>query len=498
MVEREAYCLGKPLKVGNEPVLLIDDAVVEDRWGVYRHMNVPIKFPGNPILMSDQPWEKFASLPSVIYDEEAKKFIMWYVGHDWSAYQHQYDWKDWKPEHGYPYYVCYAESPDGMHWEKPRIPGRPYGEFPATNVVLTGRQKAQGSWVMPNHPSTGQPGKYMMCYRDNLPDAHSSLCLSYSDDGIDWREDPANPIIRGIRDTRNNMVFDPLRERWLYYTRPMCFAGKDIEGKIGHENWKRRGAVSIGDTPQSFGYPRCILWPDEHDHPDYDDFLVNRVGVYFIAMVTHMSDPPERNTLGYLAFSYDGLKWDRLPDRVPFIGLGKEGEFDAGQAGSVGPFVNVGDRTYFYYYGTVLGQGARENLSAIGVAQIKKNRFVAQMGKHTGGFLLTREFEVEGRELVVNVTLADSHNAAKYGSVKMEDQKERDFSVELVGAPTGAGEPAPIPGYTFQDCTASPTDSVNYLVKWKNNPDLSPLVGKSVFIRFFLKNTGIYSFQIRK
>ena len=65
----ENYCLGEPLHVGTEPVMLLDLATVEDRWGVKRIINVPIKDPRNPLLMPDMPWEDSIAQPNVLYDE---------------------------------------------------------------------------------------------------------------------------------------------------------------------------------------------------------------------------------------------------------------------------------------------------------------------------------------------------------------------------------------------------------------------------------------------
>jgi len=466
--------------MGNDPVLLLDDAYVEDRWGIFRQLNIPRKHPGNPVLRPEHPWEMVLACPSVIYDEPEKIFRMWYAVWDEVAFRLQYDHKGWRPEHGYPYSICYAESPDGMHWTKPLFTDKPYKNFRKTNIVLTGVEKAQGCWVIPNPSSTGQPGKFLICYRDNLPNVHSSLCLAYSDDGVHWRPDPGNPVVVGVRDTRHNIIYDERNQRWFLYTRPMCFAGSGSIPGGPTGNFKRRAAVAIGKSPYTLGYPRCILWPDEMDAPDYDDFLVNRVGSHFLAMVTHMQAPPECRTLTHLAFSPDGLHWQRLPERTPLIGLGKDGECDAGQASSVGPLVQVGDQTFLYYYSSTLGQSANVNSYSIGLAQIQKERFVGQMGNPTGGFLLTREVWVEGNRLAVNMT--------KRGL------SEHAFAAELVGSPR-EGSPQPIPGYTFAECTAGPVEATEYVLTWNGKSDLSPLRGKSIYIRFYLKNTGLYSFR---
>ena len=63
---------------------------------------------------------------------------------------------------------------------------------------------------------------------------------------------------------------------------------------------------------------------------------------------------------------------------------------------AAGALVTVGDTSYIYYRGSRRGQsqGSRNNQSGIGRAQFVRDRFVAQMGAHTGGFLLTREMVV--------------------------------------------------------------------------------------------------------
>ena len=228
----ESYCAGEPLEVGTETVLLIDNATVEDRWGVSRVLNVPIKDPHNPVLMPDRPWEDSVGQQNVIYDDEAGVFRMWYAGTDWNAWMHQFRFKDWKAErHGYPYFVCYAESLDGVHWDKPMLEGKPYGQYERTNVVVTGQQKAQGVRVMWNPLGGVQQSRFLMTYKDNLAEGYGCLCLAYSDDGIHWREDPSNPAFIGLRDTWQNMVFDPVREHWLMFGRPVCTAGVgDVSG----------------------------------------------------------------------------------------------------------------------------------------------------------------------------------------------------------------------------------------------------------------------------
>lgn len=495
-MDLNTYCRGEPLVVGTESVLLIDDPTVEDRWGVHRVLNVPIKDPRNPVLMPDMPWEDAAGQPNVIYDEAAGVFRMWYTACDWNAWMHQFRFKDWSAErHGYPYFVCYAESRDGVHWDKPMLDGRPYLQHEKTNVVATGQQKAQAARVMWNPPCTGRPERFLMTYKDNRLEGGGAFCLAYSDDGIRWAEDARNPVFVGLRDTWHNMVYDPKGERWLLFTRPMCFAGvADVPGGPTEHNYKRRVAVAVGETPYDFRFPRMVLWPEEVDDPDFDHMVVSRAGSHFIGFLGQMGPPPNMEFHLHLAFSGDGLHWKMLPDRPVYLPHGGSDAFDAGSTSGAGGVVTMGNTSYIYYRGSRIGQaqGNRNNVSGIGRAEFLSDRFVAQLGAHTGGFLLTREMVVAAPELIVNTTVATGYNSDPATAAIPPE-----FAAEVLASADGSRAPQPVPGYTLAECTTQAVDLLDHRVTWKEKQDLAEFVGRPVFVRFYLKNCGIYSLRFR-
>lgn len=493
----ESYCNGTPLTVGTEDVLLLDDATVEDRWGIRRVLNRPIKDPRNPLLMSDNlPWEDAAAHPNVIYDEQAGLFRMWYTAVNWNAWVRQ-SLKDWKAERdGYCYFCSYAESPDGVQWRKPLFDGHPFLQYRKTNILLTGVQKAQAAWVIRTPACLNRPERFLLTYKDNRPEGNGAFCLAYSDDGLRWIEDPRNPVFVGLMDTWQNMLYDPRRERWMLFTRPICFAGKpDVPHGPTERNYKRRMAVSLGNTPYEFKPPREVLWPEETDEPDFDHMVVSRVGSHFVGFLGQMGPPPNMEFTLHLAFSGDGLHWRQLPDRPPYLPHGGPDSFDAGSTSDAGGMVDVGQTSFFYYRGSRLGQAQsnRNNVSGIGRAQFLRNRFVAQMGAHTGGFLLTREMVVAAPELVVNLTVADGYNSDPATAVIPPE-----FAAEIVQYGGARPTPQPVPGYTLAECTTPAVDLVEHKVTWKEKPNLAELVGQPVFIRFYLKNCGIYSLRFRK
>jgi predicted GH43/DUF377 family glycosyl hydrolase len=125
-----------------------------------------------PALSSDQPWEKNIAVmcPSVIWDEEAKLFRMWYSG----------------GEQNEPNAIGTATSPDGLTWKKNEA-----------NPVFTAEPK--NPWE--KHKVTAcQVEKvgdgYVMFYIGFENEGTARICLARSKDGItNWQRHPANPII---------------------------------------------------------------------------------------------------------------------------------------------------------------------------------------------------------------------------------------------------------------------------------------------------------------
>jgi hypothetical protein len=95
----DAYFRGEPLRIGQETQLLIDDTVVEDRWRLTRVMHRPDKWPHNPVVLADKPWE----------------------------------------------------SDDGYHREKPLFDHCPFGRWKRTNIVYYGTWD-QGPWYGSDDP----------------------------------------------------------------------------------------------------------------------------------------------------------------------------------------------------------------------------------------------------------------------------------------------------------------------------------------------------------
>ena len=89
--------------------LFLDDHLIAWKTDVVRTYHPFEKYKGNPIIVSDQPWEGgMIRVNSVLPTEDGSGYRMWY-----SCWSPRND-----PDHGH---ALYALSKDGIHWDKPRM-----------------------------------------------------------------------------------------------------------------------------------------------------------------------------------------------------------------------------------------------------------------------------------------------------------------------------------------------------------------------------------------
>ncbi len=129
----------------------------------------------NAVMKPTQPWEKKSLMcPHVLWDENIKKFRMWYSGGGWFE----------------PDAIGYAESTDGINWET--YAGNPVLEAIPGN--LWEREKVTACQV------TRYEDWYYMFYIGFEDIDKARINLARSRDGIEnWERHPDNPIIVGGR-----------------------------------------------------------------------------------------------------------------------------------------------------------------------------------------------------------------------------------------------------------------------------------------------------------
>jgi hypothetical protein len=481
-----SYFTGEPLEVGTDVNLLIDETMVEDRWDVERIVNVPIKHPHNPVVLPDRLWEKSGGIgcPNVLYDEERKLFRMWYAVYDMEAWGRQFLHGQWKREGNQTasYMVAYAESADGITWEKPLLDKLLYDGAERTNIIFTGTSMAANPQASRTPAHMRHLGRFMLIFRDYVPGRprHEAM-LYFTDDGIDYRPYEGNPVHR-VQDTSNNMHYDERRGLWLLYGRPYANAADKLVYTKGGVNL--RVAVATSKDLKSWSPVREVVCPDEADGNFFFDHMpVQIYGNHLLGFLAVTSRGTDGSGHVELASSADGFRWHRSAKRQPFLTAGREGDWDAGFVWEVARAVPSGNFLYFYYSGSNRPNRYRfpENISCIGMAHIQRDRFVSLLGDVEGGWVLSREVKVAGDRLLVNC--APRHRA--FGR-----QGHGWLKVQLID---GSGDA--IESFTMDDCDPIRVDSLAYPVSWKGTSDISKLRGKGVHVRFFLSNAHVFAFR---
>ena len=87
--------------------LLLDSRIVGAVTGAELVVGKAVKHKCNPLMLMDKPWEVTVNnlYPNILYDEQRNLFRCWYLVYGSGRYDG----------------LCYAESRDGIVWEKPNL-----------------------------------------------------------------------------------------------------------------------------------------------------------------------------------------------------------------------------------------------------------------------------------------------------------------------------------------------------------------------------------------
>ncbi len=186
---------------------------------------------------------------------------------------------------------------------------------------------------------------------------------------------------------RTQLFLDPSA-----YARPQALAAN--ERRYGGENVRTRISVTLSQDMKNWTTARHVLVPDELDRSDkpgnkgyfFDRMAALKYGNQYLGFLA--VQPRHAQDKGHieLTSNSDGFRWHRSPLRESFISPGKEGEWDAGHTWMLTNVVPVGHWLHLYYVGSSQTWRTRfpANTKAIGLARIRRDRFVGQYPARLG------------------------------------------------------------------------------------------------------------------
>lgn len=476
------YFAGKPLDIGHGPQVVGSDIIIEDTYRLELCQEYAKKFDGDaPIRPIGLPWEREMGRNSVEYDEEEGIYKTWYYtgGNADRSFRRQSS-----PVIGN-MHICvgYLESKDGINWVRPELPEFTFAHYMKTNIVFG---ECEIGRIARNVDKTDPEKKYIFVYN-----ADCGICLAYSRDGRHWvKDDEHNPVTCVQSDCSIQFGYDEGRKVWMIFERPDLYAkNEDLpgDGDWWNANYRRRVSVResydlIHWTPARIAHHS----PESAFFTEADNLSFFTVGDYPMAFINKFRpyDLRYQHQVSFIATGRDAYHLKTPFPDDPTLDRGGYDDPDGSLAiiDSQGLDLFGDGRVYFYYRRFAFRDTGR-NGADLGLVSYEKDRFLAQVGDIDGGWLLTREFILDGSSIEVNA------NIAKIGILTAEI---------LEGCGKCDRTMTPIPGFTAGECDGIKGDTLSSKLTWNGSSDISSLRGRSVYIRFYVKFGRFYTFTVNE
>lgn len=491
---------------------MLDDVELERVENLRRVINRPKKH-HEPVLVPDKPWEaeeRVQAWGSVIQEPDGL-LRMWYFAYN-EFFKHNRE----LDRGGF----AYAESRDGIHWEKPDLGivdfrgskknNLFYTCSPDGKLVLDRALAAQGRGL-PTLDEQGRPlgvisnidgmtvirddddpdpqRRYKMfgnmndhrmwaafptvkAFYPGVTDAEIKAAretwgqyYDTSPDGIHWTHKPRR-MIPAVGDYMM-MARDYRHQRWWLNER----TNRNAQLRTSRDlvNWSER--ENCFDNTVENGRGKTWQW-----HGGMTPFNYGNQNVGFL-------EKWPVNDFGAcceLISHRDGQPWQRVFPGTPFLDVGPEGAFDRTLIYPThNPPIRIGDKLLIYYTGggVLQAPGKDEIPMAIGVATIGLDRFAGLASWYTEaqGKVITKPVRVGKSKLEINV------------------ESLRGFPLRIgVSMPDGRF----LPGFEPENSRVTYDAAQIYSpVRWQDQADLSALQGNLVVLHIELRGAILYSYR---
>jgi hypothetical protein len=418
-------------------------------------------------------------------------------------------WKAWcSPPRDIRAVVAYWESDDGLHWRKPILGQVEYHGSKENNLVSIDLGKGTGKFG---------PGAVVYDPNDPDPDRRYKCALpphgfGVSPDGINWTGFPT--YVRNedsytfSLDEREGLFILLMREGghedrrvilstssdFEHWTDPeLVFRADDLDQEIARETIERHfqdptlqaPEFSIPATYNAQAYWMKMFRYESHyialpmmfyrsgEAPgDWEGFESLELSPPVQQRLAKEGDWTGIHVI-QLACSRDLRNWERLGDRVPFIGPSKLG---GGAYDTQGIYLHCqpivhGNELWFYYTGArayAIISEDKPDQKAVCLAVLRRDGFMSLDSGNGHGTVTTRPFKVPDGRLSVNV---DAAHGRLHVEVLESNGDVVARSVPVIG------------------------DQPDTTVRWEDG-GLFKWIGREVSLRFHLRNARLFSYWV--
>ena len=335
--------------------------------------------------------------------------------------------------------------------------------------------------------------------------------IAYSGDGIHWDTyNGGKPVTYRAADCYNQIVWDPGAGLYRLLTRTdFGSGGGPLAGSIT-KTFEVRGARSMVNPDVEADPTNWKLvrqWIFDREGPlEYrrrqiyalTDWIYCDVHFALMSVYDWPGDVSEGKTTDhhkrherdvmnfYIATSRDADRWDLtwVYAGRSLVPRGGDGAFDKDIVMPASTIVTYQDRHWIYYSGANERHGTHEldppvtfkRQHAIGLATLRLDGFVLLEVADEQGVVVTKPFKFAGSRLELNADVRGGH-----------------LAVEVLNA-----DAVPIAGFTLTEAAAlDNVDGLRLAPSWRGSNDLASLKGKTVRLKFYLRHTKLYAFQVR-
>ena len=441
------------VNIASRRELMVDDHLI-DTLSDGADLTLQHPIPREVVITHDEPWEGCTSAYHTIF-RDGDVVRMYYRGSHADVNEPK------KLIH--PQVACYAESRDGIHWEKPNLGLREFEGSTDNNII----------WSEPD------VGTHNFCpFKDPNPDCapgarYKAVCshqgklhVAHSPDGIHWTAADQEPLnIEGKFDSQNLAFFDTVRGEYRCYFRVFDDGRRTIWTAISPDfiTWSERVQLEYPGQPKQQLYTNAIL-------PYY------RAPHLFIGFPTRYMADRDSVTEGLFMSSRDGVVFNQWGEALIRPGLNP---------------ARWGNRSNYIWWGVVETasdvSGAPDELSIYSIEgyyagesncvrrfTYRIDGFVSLNAPLAGGEVITKPLTFEGARLSMNV----STSAGGAMRVALLDEDARE-----------------IEGFGLADTDEFYGDTLDHTATWQGSADVSTLAGKPIRLRIALSDADLYSLK---
>jgi hypothetical protein len=433
-----------PLELGSRRELLVDDYLVDAvrdlEWKLHRPE------PREVVITCDAPWEGNTSAYFTLFADD-DRFRMYYRG----SHFDEAAGRRARPE-----VACYAESRDGIHWEKPALGLFEFAGSKENNIVLAGEGTHNFTPFKDTNPACPPEARYKA-----LAGNSRGLKAYQSADGIHWSLMRDEPVITdGNFDSQNLAFWHPEQQRYLDFHRKGRNRVRDIMtcGSEDFLNWTAPEFLEYGEAPAEHLYTNAIL-------------LYPRAPQLFVGFPTRFQ-PRTQQVEPILMTSRDGRNFRRWDE--PLIPI-------------TAPEDRDGNRSNYLAWGLLQLPGNDRELSVYAKEAyytgpgsrlrrftFRTDGFVSLAGGTERGELVTKPFRFTGSRLSLNC------RSSAGGSLRVELQ---DASGQA------------LPGRSLDQCATISGDEIDSTVRWGDATDVGAWAGQPVRLRFAIQDAELFALQ---